>query len=220
MSAVSERIKGLIASSGLSIRELARRLNVSNVSLSQWAAGKYKPSEEGLEALCSYFSVPPAYILYGDGNAPEAQSIALSNNTVAIPLLDVKGSCGIGADIHDNMLSLIRFVRVSYEFIHTYCASASARSLQLLTCVGDSMEPTLSEGDSVLVDVSQKTPSSDGIYAVVMNNRVFIKRIQFIPDGFLLLSDNPKYQPITVSDADCLNIVGRCYVGLAIKKLA
>ena len=82
------------------------------------------------------------------------------------------------------------------------------------------MEPTLSEGDSVLVDVSQKSPSSDGIYAVVMNNRVFIKRVQFIPDGFLLLSDNPKYKPIKISDSDCLNIVGRCYVGLAIKKLA
>lgn len=220
MSAVSERIKGLIASSGLSIRELARRLNVSNVSLSQWAAGKYKPSEEGLEALCEYFSVPPAYILYGDGNEPAAQSIALSNDTVAIPLLDVQGSCGIGQDIQSGFVALIRFVRVSYEFIRRYCSSASPRSLQLLTCTGDSMEPTLSEGDCVLVDVSQKNPTSDGIYAVVLNNRIFIKRIQFVLDGFLLLSDNPKYQPISVTEADSLTIVGRCYVGLAIKKLA
>lgn len=219
MTVVSDRIKGLIEASGLSIRELARRIDVSNVSLSQWASGKYKPSDEGLEALCSYFSVPPAYILYGDGNAPGAQTLQLSNDTVAVPLLDVSASCGFGEDFANSVFALIRFVRVSYEFIRRYCSSANVRSLQLVTVSGDSMVPTLSDGDAVLVDVSQKEPTSDGIYAVLMNNRIFVKRLQNLPDGINLISDNPVYPPICIREPDTLHIVGRCYVGLAIKAL-
>lgn len=218
MSHVSERIGGLIKSSGMSTRELAKRIGVSSVSLSQWSTGKYKPSEEGLEALCNYFNVTPAFILYGDGNAPEGQSIRISADTYSIPLLDVKGSCGLG-DYVEGALVLIRMIRVTALFLRTYCSGASPRSLQMIQCNGDSMEPTLKNGETVFVDTSQTSADSDGIYAVSFDGRIFIKRIQLVPNGLRLLSDNRFYDPIQIPNGEHLKIVGRCYSSLAVKTL-
>lgn len=181
MSAVSERIGALVKASGLSNRELARRLGTTHVTISNWLNGASEPNESGLEKLCEFFEVTPAYIKYGDGNAPMGQTI-ISDDVVSIPLINAEVSCGQGF-LNDSELVLIRFVRVSIELIRRYCPTANLRSLQIMTAFGDSMEPTLSEGDSVIVDVSEKTVRRDGMYVVRIGDGLFVKRVQIIPKG-------------------------------------
>lgn len=219
MTAISERISALIKQSGLSMRELSRRMKVSNVSLSQWASGRNRPSEEGLEALCEYFEVTPAFVLYGDGNAPQGQTIALAEDTYSIPLLRIDASCGGGSVIDGSAAALIRFVRVSGEFLLRFCASANRQSLQIITVIGDSMEPTLREGDAVIVDLSDKAPRRDGLYCVRLGDGLYVKRVQILPSGIALLSDNKSYNPIHVECPDELCVIGRCYAGFCIKHL-
>lgn len=217
MTTMAQRIQELINGSGLSLRSLASQLGVSYASLSQWATGRNNPSKEALITLCEYFSVTPAWLQYGEGSAPEGQSI-VSGETVAIPLLDVSGSCGFGS-VSPEFVSLVRMIRVSLEFVRVYCSDANARSLHIITCRGDSMEPTLSAGDTVIVDSSQKHPTSDGVYAVVLNNQIFVKRIQFLKNGFRLISDNKRYDPIDVENLDEVSVIGKCYVSFATKRL-
>lgn len=81
------------------------------------------------------------------------------------------------------------------------------------------MEPTLSDGDTVIVDVSQKHPTTEGVYAVVLNGSVFVKRLQFLRNGYRLLSDNKRYDAIDVASYDDVKIIGKCYVSFAIKRL-
>ena len=216
MSAVSDRIGALVKASGLSQRELARRLGTTHVTVSNWIKGASEPNEEGLEKLCEFFSVTPAYIKYGDGNAPVGQTI-ITDDVISIPLINANVSCGYGF-LNDSELILIRFVRVSIEFIRRYCPAANLRSLQIMTAFGDSMEPTLSEGDSVIVDVSEKTVKRDGLYVLRIGDGLFVKRIQITPKGLRLISDNPLYHPID-STEDELEVIGRAYVGLCLKRL-
>lgn len=217
METLAQRIHGLIKASGMSQRALAARMGINNASLSQWASGKNRPSDEALATLCEFFSVTPAWLLYGDGNAPEGQSI-VAGDTVAIPQLDVTGSCGFG-DAAREVISLIRLIRVSLPFVRLYCPDANMRSLHIISVRGDSMEPTLSNGDTVIVDASQKRPTADGVYAVVLNGQIFVKRIQFLKNGYRLISDNKHYEAIDVESFDEISIVGKCYVSLAIKRL-
>lgn len=219
MSAISERIAALVRQSGLSMRELARRMNVSNVSLSQWASGKNKPSDEGLQALCEYFEVTPAFILYGDGNAPQGQSIALDADTYSIPLLRVDASCGGGRVLDGSAAALIRFVRVSGSFLRRFCPTANKGSLQIITVTGDSMEPTLHDGDAVIIDLSDTALTRDGLYCVRLCEWLYVKRVQMMPSGVTLISDNRLYDPIHVDEPDTLVVVGRCYAGLCLKRL-
>lgn len=216
MSAVSDRINQMVVSTHLSVRELARRIGVSHVSLHQWVSGKNEPSKDGLEALCTYFEVTPAYVLYGDGNAPTGQAIC-NDDTVSIPLIDVEASCGHGA-LNDQMVTLIRFIKVSYELIRRYCPAARVGSLQIVTAVGDSMEPTLHDGDSIIVDRSETRVRRDGMYALRFGDGIFIKRVQVTPGGARLISDNGLYPPIDAG-LDELSIIGRCYVGVCLKRL-
>lgn len=216
MSAVALRISQLAKATHLSVRELARRIGVSHVSLHQWVTGKNEPSKEGLEALCTYFEVTPAYILYGDGNAPTGQTIC-HDDSISIPLIDVDASCGYGA-LNDQMVTLIRFIKVSQELIRRYCPAARIGSLQIVTVVGDSMEPTIHDGDSIIIDRSETVARRDGMYALRFGEGIFIKRIQILPNGARLVSDNKLYPPIDAS-YDELHIIGRCYVGICLKKL-
>ena len=217
METLAQRIQALIRDSGLSQRALAARIGVSSSSLSQWASGRFRPSDEAIAALCEFFSVTPAWLLYGDGNAPEGQSIVMSD-TVAIPQLDVSGSCGFG-DTVEEFVSLVRMIRVSLSFLRIYCPGANNHALHIIPCRGDSMEPTLSDGDTVIVDASQTRPTSEGVYAVVLNGCVFVKRIQFLQDSYRLLSDNKRYDAIDVRSCDDVKIIGKCYVSFAIKRL-
>lgn len=218
MNDITSRIASLIKDSGLSLRTLSKAIGVNHVSLSQWVTGKNRPSDKGLEAFCSYFHVSPAWVLYGDDSATGAQSIQLED-AVSIPLLDAEGACGVREDLSQYGCGIITMVRVTYEFIRNYCPSASMNSLHIITAKGDSMMPTLNNGDTVIVDISQRDVTQDGLYAVELSGSTLIKRIQITHKGLLLLSDNPKYQPFTIDDGDTLNIIGRVYVGLQIRRL-
>ncbi|MGC8491614.1 MAG: S24 family peptidase [Syntrophobacteraceae bacterium] len=55
---------------------------------------------------------------------------------------------------------------------------------------GDSMSPTLVDGDFVLFDTSRKEPLDGKIMAVGIDDLLYIKRLRLSPEGFFLVSDN------------------------------
>lgn len=59
---IKDRIKQLRASRGWSQQELADRLGVTNVAVSQWERGVKKPKMEIREALCDLFNVNMEYL--------------------------------------------------------------------------------------------------------------------------------------------------------------
>ncbi len=222
MSSMSDRITSMVKSSDMSIRQLAKHLGVSNVSLSNWMRGETEPSEEGLLALCEFFSVTPAWVRYGDATAPEGRPLSSTTDNH-----DSASFCG-SALRHPNDtnaqssgagVELIEFMGVTPEWANKYCPTAAKKSIHIITATGDSMEPTLFRGDTVVIDVSQKSVLEDGIYAVRIAGQVMVKRFQITLKGLVLLSDNPLYQPMSVCEGDNLEIIGRAYAGLHIKKL-
>lgn len=82
----------------------------------------------------------------------------------------------------------------------------------LMRVAGDSMEPTLRDGDSVLVDESQQEVMYGKIYVVGIDDGVVVKRLDKMPGKLVLLSDNRRdYPPLEVElshDAD-VRVVGR-----------
>ena len=80
---------------------------------------------------------------------------------------------------------------------------------------GDSMEPTLRDGDVVLIDSAQRViKSQDRIWAVIYGELGMIKRVRRTPGGtYLLLSDNPNVPPIECFDGE-MSVIGRvCWIG-------
>jgi hypothetical protein len=69
-------------------------------------------------------------------------------------------------------------------------------NLRLVTARGDSMRGTFEEGDLLLVDTGVNEVLADGVFLLRGPEALLIKRVQKKGDGsWLLLSDNPRYQP-------------------------
>ncbi len=62
---------------------------------------------------------------------------------------------------------------------------------------GDSMEPSLADGDTVLVDHLLNEPRQGKIFAIRAEDELLVKRLQKEPGGgWMLTSDNEDYEPI------------------------
>lgn len=117
-----------------------------------------------------------------------------------IPMLDEVGSMGQGHDLSYDGDQIIDFLPISLTWIEQ-TVRVHPENLRVITGAGDSMKPTFSHGDLLLVDISHKKVDVDGVYAMSAHQRLFIKRVRQRLDGlFEVSSDNP-----TVKTVDVLN---------------
>jgi SOS-response transcriptional repressor LexA len=83
--------------------------------------------------------------------------------------------------------------------------------LSLIAVDGDSMEPTLGDGDDIMVDHSAPSRAlRDGIYVLRMDDVLLVKRVAMGPSGTLSIrSDNPQYPDWDDVSAESVKIIGR-----------
>jgi len=128
---------------------------------------------------------------------------------VGIPRYDAWLGAGDGAfNERARRIDDIPFTR---EFLQRKLGRNTAEGLAILEARGDSMEPTISDGDLVLVDRRQDR-LEDGIMAFVRDDTAYVKRIRCLLDGIEIISDNRDiYEPLVVSRErlDELTIIGR-----------
>ena len=81
----------------------------------------------------------------------------------------------------------------------------------LMDIFGNSMEPEMKDGDSVLIDESQKDVIAGAIYAVGVDDTIMVKRLEKHPSKLVLLSDNKDYAPIYLQDNEIssVRIIGK-----------
>lgn len=72
---------------------------------------------------------------------------------------------------------------------------------------GDSMEPTIIGGDSLLIDLTKKEVYDGAIYCVRIDGEIYAKRLQKIPPNKIkVISDNKdKYDPFYIELSNDLN---------------
>jgi phage repressor protein C with HTH and peptisase S24 domain len=128
----------------------------------------------------------------------------------AVTEIDVRASAGPGAfnegfeEAKETWLFPDNVIR--HEF------RARAEDLHIVTIDGDSMEPTLSSGDRIMIDTSQRVPVPPGIFVIWDGMGIVAKRVEHVPHSeppkVIIKSLNPEYQTYE-RDAEEVNIVGR-----------
>tara|TARA_R110001592_G_scaffold104697_1_gene294582 strand:+ start:74461 stop:75108 length:648 start_codon:yes stop_codon:yes gene_type:complete len=143
-----------------------------------------------------------------DGIGPKKQDTSEESVYIGIPRYDARLAAGAGAfNERARRIDDIPFTR---EFLQRKLGRNTADGLAILEARGDSMEPTIGDGDLVLVDRHQDAPE-DGIMAFVLDDTAYVKRIRNIPDGIEVISDNRVYEPYRLDHArlETLQIIGR-----------
>ena len=101
----------------------------------------------------------------------------------------------------------------------THLSSALPQSLKMFRILGDSMYPTLKDGDYVFFDTSHNTYSIDGLYLIEMPNGWQIRRIQQISSSeCAVISDNTNYSNLTYHFKK-LKIIGKVVFAFKTEKL-
>ena len=74
---------------------------------------------------------------------------------------------------------------------------------------GDSMEPTLFNGDIIICDLNGYD-GTDGIYTIIYKGNGFVKRLQRTSDGVKIISDNRHYDSMFESaQSDDFRVIGK-----------
>lgn len=125
-----------------------------------------------------------------------------------IPFYDVEASAGHGSLVdQEQQISQMAFRK---DWLKQ--KGLQANKCALIKAKGDSMEPTIHDGDLLLVDVSIDSIKDDSIYIIQADHHLSVKRIQQDFDGALVvISDNPRYEKriINPEQAKEVKIAGR-----------
>lgn len=139
----------------------------------------------------------------------DGATTTLGDDYVLLPRHDVRASAGHGAVVHseqivDHMTFRTDWLRSKFGL--------RPQDVALIEVWGDSMEPTLSNGDLILVDISHPELRDNAVYVFQYNGTLLVKRIQRRMDGSVVIkSDNPRYEPdiLPAGIAESLRIIGR-----------
>lgn len=182
------------------------RLLGRNVSYIQQYIRKGSPrylDEKDRNILARFFGVDERVL-----GAPPYRSAPVVE-LVQIPVLDVEASAGHGA------LAELESKSGQFGFDEGWLRKltpSKASSLSIIHVHGDSMEPTLNDGDEVMVDLGDgQSRLRDGIYVLRMDDALNVKRVAIEPQGrrISVLSDNPAYPSWRGLERRAINIVGR-----------
>jgi phage repressor protein C with HTH and peptisase S24 domain len=138
-------------------------------------------------------------------NAVAFQPQLVGEDFVLVPKIEARVSAGAGEDsAADGLRGALAFRK---QWIERELR-VRAVNLMAIEVVGDSMEPTLRDGDVVVVDRSQRDVISDGVFVIQDGSSAYVKRLQRDSAATItVISDNPRLRPIVLSDS--ASIVGR-----------
>ena len=184
-----------------------------------YEGGQRQPSVSYISGLIKVYDANPFWLLQGVGEmfvSEEDKSKANMpanvdlTNTVFIPVVNMDVSAGFGS-LTEEIESTKDFVSFGKDWIKKHI-SANINNLVMFTVRGDSMDggnSRIKNGSQIIVDTSVKEYINDGIYAIRIENALFVKRLQYMPGKLLVKSDNPIYQPFEVDlKTDSVNIIG------------
>jgi phage repressor protein C with HTH and peptisase S24 domain len=91
--------------------------------------------------------------------------------------------------------------------------TSSLERLRVMTVSGDSMSPTMEDGDVVLIDEGKTELLEDRVYVVRKGEDIYVKRFRKAPDALLFMGDNRlrDYQDVKVTpgEEDGFAVIGR-----------
>ena len=127
-----------------------------------------------------------------------------------LPVYDVHAAAGAGTLVQSEFQIGVFSIPVS--LLHEYGLKESYCSVVFVD--GNSMDPTVSDKDRVLVDIRERPhPVKDGVYVIRIDDAVYIKRLNWnIAKGvYNVISDNPKHESFEINHNNGRNfkIIGK-----------
>ena len=212
--AVRQRLDELIEARGEDYASLSRLIGRNPTYVQQFVKRGVprRLSEDDRRKLAAHFGIAERLL----GGPPERAGHAVMarpgaaahDDYVLIPHLDIGASAGAGAlGGSEAPLAVLAFQSTWVRGI----ASGRPEALSVIHVEGDSMLPTLADGDHILVDTDDRERLRDGIYVLRTNDALLVKRLSVNPATrrLTIRSDNDAYPSWDDCDPANVSVIGR-----------
>ena len=183
---------------------LAKALGISRAAITQQKRNDTIP-KKWISELSRLFNVNTEWLEKGKG------PILLSQNDyheifLQVPKVTARLSAGGGS--FETEPEIKEFYSFRKDWLDK---KGKASDMVLMDIIGNSMEPELKEGDTVLIDQSQKAILSGAIYAVGLADTIVVKRLEKRPKELVLFSENSRYPMMSFrgEEMNSVRIIGK-----------
>lgn len=214
--AIRKRLDGLIADRGEDYASLSRLIGRNPTYVQQFVKRGVprRLSETDRRTLARHLAIderelgapsePAGHAVLAPANMPAAAA----SDFVLVPYLDIGASAGGGGEAGGE--SPVAVLAFQSNWVRGV-ASAAPDALQVIRVAGDSMEPTLADGDHILVDTADRQRLRDGIYVLRSDDALLVKRLSVNPSSrrLSIRSDNDAYPSWDDCDPAGVSVIGR-----------
>lgn len=199
----------LLVEKGVDYAQLSQRIGRNPAYIQQYIkrGSPRRLAEEDRARIAAYLGVSEE-LLGGPAQrvaAPATRSRGAA--MVLVPKLAIGASAGAGASIDGEPVE----GEVAFDPKWLRDLGADPRALSIIRVEGDSMAPTLNDGDDIMVDGGDAAARlRDGIYVLRMDDALMVKRIARAPGGRVsVISDNPQYPSWDDMPPTSVRLIGR-----------
>jgi phage repressor protein C with HTH and peptisase S24 domain len=179
--------------------------------------GGRKLTQQWIDKAAAAFGVSPAQIISPLDGSPPIEAKPLDQPTVEdfaaehgiVFLEEMDLALGMGATYLDGTADVRGIVPFKEEWLNGLF-SGSLQHLKVVRGRGDSMQPTIMDGDLVIIDTGhRRIDDQDRIWALSYGDLGMIRRIRVTTRGsWMLMPDNAVVRPDEVGDGEA-SIMGR-----------
>ena len=195
MQTTSDRIAQRMKELGLQHKDLVAATGASKGTVTNWISGVNAPTNERLIKLAQALKTTSSWLLTGNSSPEFAQVEPWDSNTpldddeVEIPFFkDFSFACG-GGSISEAIANETRKLRMSKATLRNL--SITKENAVAATAMGDSMSPTIKDGDTIHLDLGRKNIKDGKIFAICIGGLFYCKRLYNLPlGGVRIVSDN------------------------------
>lgn len=208
---IGNRIRALREEHSYARPVLAGKLGVSLSALQNWEIGQTEPQASKIIELANILQTTTDYLLHGEGNPVASQAdsypmLAPANDDAFEDIEDCRevrisaGGGGINSG-HEELTT------TKVERAWLQARRLKAKDCAMFLVSGESMYPTLKDGEEIIVDRSKRELSEGKIFVLNHNGSMLVKKVQFTYNGVELISDNPAYRPLKLDAEEANNLV-------------
>ena len=206
---------------GDSIESLAGKLGVAKNSLNAYELGKTVPKTDFLNRFAQHTGIEYTELLRLALEATGVEGIrvirvppagedeeAAPGDFVKVPVYDVVAAAGDGALVIDE--KQVAEIGFDGDWLRREIGVPVER-LAIIRAVGNSIEPTIMNGDRLLVEIDAVGRLGTAPHVIRIHDELVVKRVGTRADGSLrIVSDNPVWPPEDwPPEQEGLQIIGR-----------
>lgn len=184
----AHRLSTALSNANMIPQELANASGVSKASISQYLNGSHSPSNISSGKMAKILNVNPVWLMGFDVPMLVPDKDVSNKSTQKGLTVNVLGRVAAGIPI-EAITDIVDQEEISEDL-------AKTGEFFGLRIQGNSMEPDIHNGDTVIVKKQDDAESNEIVIALINGNDGVCKRLKKYTESIALVSINPDYEPM------------------------